>query len=421
MVEQRETASSLQPPNGTQGLVRSTAGPLMLAQRARSAVGLARLMQQEATASYWFERGRTAEVAQQWPETVHAYRQCVERDARHWRGGVRLAAALGQLGHAEAAAVALTQASEVAFEGHTMLVAELDKNGWQTLRTRMEETRSSAQDGFGLLLGLALVYIALESFAQARQTMDVMRFMFENKVAQSAIWFRFSGRIALCENSYDEAIKDYDQAILLMPDNALYYHYRSNAKYEYEEVLESIADYDRAIELKPDYALAYLRRGFAKDSLAGDDNWALADFDRAVELQPDARMYIFRAEYKVSRDDHAGAIADFDCAIELKVDDANLYSSRADAKAKLADYTGAIADYDRTVELEPHDAWRYISRGLYKGKLAEYAGAIADYDRAIELSPGLYTFHLWRADLKEKLRDMAGAAADREIAARLKS
>ena len=418
-------------------------------------MGLARLMQQEATASYWFERGRTAEVAQQWPETVHAYRQCVERDARHWRGGVRLAAALGQLGHAEAAAVALTQASEVAFEGHTMLVAELDKNGWQTLRTRMEETRSSAQDGFGLLLGLALVYIALESFAQARQTMDVMRFMFENKVAQSAIWFRFSGRIALCENSYDEAIKDYDQAILLMPDNALYYHYRSNAKYEYEEVLESIADYDRAIELKPDYALAYLRRGFAKDSLAGDDNWALADFDRAVELQPDARMYIFRAEYKVSRDDHAGAIADFDCAIELKVDDANLYSSRADAKAeladhagaiadfdraielkvddanlyssradakaKLADYTGAIADYDRTVELEPHDAWRYISRGLYKGKLAEYAGAIADYDRAIELSPGLYTFHLWRADLKEKLRDMAGAAADREIAARLKS
>ena len=100
-----------------------------------------------------------------------------------------------------------------------------------------------------------------------------------------------------------------------------------------------------------------------------------------------AMAYNGRGSAKDDLKDYAGAIADYDKAIELDPKDASTYNNRAISKKNLKDYAGAIADYNKAIELDPQYAYAYNNRGIAKYDLKDYAGAIADYDKAIELNP----------------------------------
>ncbi|MDJ0365905.1 tetratricopeptide repeat protein [Hymenobacter sp. H14-R3] len=374
---------------------------------------------QESSADYWFKRGKAAEISTQWAEAAYAYQQCVERAPGQWQGTVRLAGALGHLGQPEAAAKALAEANEVADEGWKKLVAELPEPVWQLLREGLEAARSTAQDGFGLLLGLALVYRALERGEQARRTLDVMRFMYEQQVAESAQWFRISGNLYSDSDLEMQAIAEWDFAIDLKPDYILAYCYRGDARRGLQNYLGAIADYDRAIELKPDWVFPYRGRGAAKASLL-DYFGAITDYDLSVKLKPDnAPDYIRRGNAKSNLQLYSRAITDYDQAIELEPDNAYYYYNRGNAKGDLKEYIGAIADYNRAIELEPEDSDYYFSRADAKENLRNYADAIADYDLVIKLKPNDEDYYRYRGDVKEKLGDTTGAAEDRKKSAQL--
>ena len=63
---------------------------------------------------------------------------------------------------------------------------------------------------------------------------------------------------------YEEAIKEYNQAIELNPNFAEAYNNRGNAKHELRRYEEAIKDYDQAIELNPNFAEAHNNRGLCK-------------------------------------------------------------------------------------------------------------------------------------------------------------
>lgn len=63
------------------------------------------------------------------------------------------------------------------------------------------------------------------------------------------------------------------------------------------------------------------------------------------------------------------------------------YNGRGSAKHYLKDYAGAIADYNKAIEQKPQSAATYNNRGNAKKNLGDYAGAMADYNKAIELFP----------------------------------
>ena len=443
-------SSSESSPAQLPALLPSTA---LLAKRAQTALGLLRDVVQESSAEHWYKQGRVADANTQWAEAAYTYRKCVELDPDHWRGEVRRASALAYLGQAEAAAGALTKASEAAVEGWQELVAELAEPAWYQLRDCMETSRSTAQDGFGLLLGLALVYRVLKQAELARRTLDVMQFMYQQQVAGSARWFRLSGNLHSDTGHHTEAIADYDRAIELIPNFAAAYFNRGHAKNSLKEFTEDIADYDRAIELMPNFAAAYHNRGGTKQNLqnyAGaisdynraielmpdsaathrnrgnakvklkDYTGAITDYDRAIELKPDfAVAYRGRGKAKSALEDYNGAVADYDRAIELNSRDANCYFVRGNAKCYSENYAGAIADYSRAIELEPEDANYYMVRGTTKEELKNYDEAIADYNLAIILKPEKAIYYSFRGDVKEEIGDVAGAVADRQRAAQL--
>ncbi len=122
--------------------------------------------------------------------------------------------------------------------------------------------------------------------------------------------------------------------------------------------------------------------------------------------------YLQRGLSKSERQDHDGAIKDFNKAIEFNPNSAYAYYLRGAEKLALQDFKGAISDYSKSIDINPNHDESYFCRGVIKHFLAEYQGAIADLSKAIEINPQKSRFYLSRGETKNELEDYRGALAD---------
>ena len=116
---------------------------------------------------------------------------------------------------------------------------------------------------------------------------------------------------------YEEAIKDFNEAIRLNPNYAEAYNDRGVAKYDLGKYSESIEDYNRAIQLNSSFFGAYSNRGLVKVKI-GKYKEAIEDYNEAIKLNPDyAGAYYNRGLAKIKLNQHNEAIFDFEKAVEL--------------------------------------------------------------------------------------------------------
>lgn len=85
------------------------------------------------------------------------------------------------------------------------------------------------------------------------------------------------------KGNYDQALQDYDEAIRLIPSYADAYNNRGATHRDLGQVDLAIRDYGEAIRLDPQYALAYANRALAY-TLLSQDTEAQQDMNRAEEL-----------------------------------------------------------------------------------------------------------------------------------------
>jgi tetratricopeptide (TPR) repeat protein len=96
------------------------------------------------------------------------------------------------------------------------------------------------------------------------------------------------------------------------------------------------------------------------------------------------------------------------------------YNNRAILKQQLGDVAGALADYNRAIELAPNFASAYSNRAYVKfTKFLLTKDALADYNRAISIDPRHARAYANRAMLKyNSLKDSSGAISDIQQAAK---
>ncbi len=206
------------------------------------------------------------------------------------------------------------------------------------------------------------------------------------------------------KGKYKEAIKVFDKAINLDPNNANIYNSRGIAKSSLGQHADAIDDCNKAVGLRSNYAMAYHSRGVAKSHL-GQHADAIDDYDNAIELKPnEALFYNNRGITKSHLGQHADAINDCSKAIELKPDYAMAYNSRGIAKSHLGQHADAINDFSKAIELKPNEALFYNNRGITKSHLGQHADAINDCSKAIELKPDYAFFYRNRGIAKAKLK-----------------
>ena len=216
------------------------------------------------------------------------------------------------------------------------------------------------------------------------------------------------------------ALSDAKQAVKLDPKDGAAYLSRGSANAAIGLHKQAIVDFTKALRC-PDNSVVprsmflhvcLWERADSKAEL-GNHAGAIADYDRAIERKFDSpEVYYNRGHSKAELGNHAGAIADYDRAIALKLDSPEVYYNRGRSNAELGNHAGAIADYDRAIALKLDTPEVYCNRGISKAELGNHAGAIADYDRAIALKPKYAEAHHLRGQANFVLGDYAGAITD---------
>ncbi|MFB9264681.1 tetratricopeptide repeat protein [Bradyrhizobium erythrophlei] len=182
----------------------------------------------------------------------------------------------------------------------------------------------------------------------------------------------------------DEAIKDYEKALSIAPDDPELHLRRGWTAYDQRDFDTVFAQAHGALKLKPGYADVYGLIGAAL-SLGGPEKFAQAKvaYDEAIRLQPLEPLHRFNRLWLLKRNDfHQEAIQEADAILALP--------------EPLITRPSAVTSYLRSTTYRIAVA---MERALLLRTVGRIDEARQAYDRAIELDPDAQTF-AWRAEFR---------------------
>ena len=229
------------------------------------------------------------------------------------------------------------------------------------------------------------------------------------------------GNVYLDMGEYELALRHFDEAIRLNPQDSSCYIFRGSAYGELGQHDRALLDYDLAVRLEPKDAFAYAKRGVAYRKLDQQEK-AIQDYDEAIRLEPHNDLYyLSRGLAYRELGQYERAILDHDVAINLEPHMAFYYSSRGHAYLQLGQHERALLDYNEAIGLEPNDAYHYSSRGDAYLQLGQHESALLDYDEAIRLEPRDPYYYSSRAIIYEELGQSERSRSDSQMARTLEA
>ncbi len=142
----------------------------------------------------------------------------------------------------------------------------------------------------------------------------------------------------------------------------------------------------------------------------GDMAGALRDYDKALECDPSfATAYVNRGCIYNILNEYGPALRDLDRAINMDTTIAEAYNNRGWARYNLGGKAAAVQDYDKAILLDPGYAEAYNNRGWAYFEAGERAPAMRDFDSAIRLNPVFAKAYYNRGALMVNTGDLTGA------------
>jgi len=206
-----------------------------------------------------------------------------------------------------------------------------------------------------------------------------------------ALNYKKEGKLEEEEKAINEAIKHYEQVVLLEPTAQRWYNL--GLLYEYagkSKAIKAVTAYDQAIQLKPDFALAYYRRGnFRLTYKVGSakvlmykPEVAVEDLKKAIEYDPNlADAYVSLGLAYNQMDMPEQATAEFEKAIKADPNNLRAHIYLAQDYAQAGDNQKALFHLSKAVELDNSNPQILKS---YAGMLLKY-GSEDDVDKARDI------------------------------------
>lgn len=218
---------------------------------------------------------------------------------------------------------------------------------------------------------------------------------------------------------FDAALASFDRAIALKSDDAVAYFSRANVFKDLGRLDEALADYARAVSIDPGFAQAHFNYALLQQQAERLDA-ALASYEKTIELKPDyAEAHANRAFVLFRLRRFELALAGYDQAIALRPDHAAAHLHRGNALKELNRLDAALASYDAAIGVNPGYAEAYLNRGVVLYGLNRFDAALESYDRAIATKPEYADAYFNRASLLREIKRFEAAAADYKVAAAL--
>jgi protein O-mannosyl-transferase len=167
--------------------------------------------------------------------------------------------------------------------------------------------------------------------------------------------YRNRGILLQKQRKFDQAMRDFNQAINLKPNFARAYFNRGSLYHKMNRPEPAIADFNHAIKLDARYAPSYNNRAITLWQMGGRSQ-ALEDMNRYLALSPqDAEAYYNRGLMFLEMKMYELAIKDFNRFIKLKNDTDRGYYYRGLAYLKKGVQEKAIADFQQALQIDPNN------------------------------------------------------------------
>lgn len=242
--------------------------------------------------------------------------------------------------------------------------------------------------------GYAFAWIALvrnynEEFGRALTAANVAvkKIPFKDKEYKA---FAYGTRAQVYLNLEDtiQALKDYSQAINIVPDDDRFYNQRAQVYYEQGKYDLADKDYLKMISLKEGDVMGYMGIGRNANAQKRYED-AIKQFDYVVKLEPNySSAYSFRAESYIGLKKYNEAIDDVISALGIDRDQKAFYELQ-----ELADsaFEQTVAKLKVQKIKEPNEqSWDY-DLGIVYERAAKYNKAIAYYKESLEKESNIIT------------------------------
>lgn len=242
--------------------------------------------------------------------------------------------------------------------------------------------------------GYAFAWIALvrnynEEFGRALTAANVAVKKIPSKDKEYKA-FAYGTRAQVFLNLKDtiQALKDYSQAINIVPDDDRFYNQRAQVYYEQGKYDLADKDYLKMISLKEGDVMGYMGIGRNANAQKRYED-AIKQFDYVVKLEPNySSAYSFRAESYIGLKKYNEAIDDVISALGIDRDRKAFYELQ-----ELADsaFEQTVAKLKVQKIKEPNEqSWDY-DLGIVYERAAKYNKAIAYYKESLEKESNIIT------------------------------
>ena len=242
--------------------------------------------------------------------------------------------------------------------------------------------------------GYAFAWIALvrnynEEFGRALTAANVAVKKIPSKDKEYKA-FAYGTRAQVYLNLKDtiQALKDYSQAINIVPDDDRFYNQRAQVYYEQGKYDLADKDYLKMISLKEGDVMGYMGIGRNANAQKRYED-AIKQFDYVVKLEPNySSAYSFRAESYIGLKKYNEAIDDVISALGIDRDRKAFYELQ-----ELADsaFEQTVAKLKVQKIKEPNEqSWDY-DLGIVNERAAKYNKAIAYYKESLEKESNIIT------------------------------
>lgn len=242
--------------------------------------------------------------------------------------------------------------------------------------------------------GYAFAWIALvrnynEEFGRALTAANVAVKKIPSKDKEYKA-FAYGTRAQVYLNLEDtiQALKDYSQAINILPDDDRFYNQRAQVYYEQGKYDLADKDYLKMISLKEGDVMGYMGIGRNANAQKRYED-AIKQFDYVVKLDPNySSAYSFRAESYIGLKKYNEAIDDVISALGIDRDRKAFYELQ-----ELADsaFEQTVAKLKVQKIKEPNEqSWDY-DLGIVYERAAKYNKAIAYYKESLEKESNIIT------------------------------
>lgn len=242
--------------------------------------------------------------------------------------------------------------------------------------------------------GYAFAWIALvrnynEEFGRALTAANVAVKKIPSKDKEYKA-FAYGTRAQVYLNLEDtiQALKDYSQAINIVPDDDRFYNQRAQVYYEQGKYDLADKDYLKMISLKEGDVMGYMGIGRNANAQKRYED-AIKQFDYVVKLEPNySSAYSFRAESYIGLKKYNEAIDDVISALGIDRDRKAFYELQ-----ELADsaFEQTVAKLKVQKIKEPNEqSWDY-DLGIVYERAAKYNKAIAYYKESVEKESNIIT------------------------------